>query len=82
MSSHHTEYRFLTTRITGFSAPVVDEQLTSWEETGANLTELSKKGWRLRQVLATPVSAENNVDIVAYTIILERDITTVGTPRP
>jgi len=89
-----TQYEFLTVTLRPSDAAASERQgHTRWAETSDLLTKFGMKGWKVAQVIATPIVTERKqagdsagetktVGSLLYTIILEQSTTIVSGKTP
>ncbi len=63
-----TEYKFITTRLSGFARAPSDAKYFNWADVAEMLTRYGSDGWRVSHMTATEVEK----DSVLYSFVLER----------
>ena len=73
----HTEFKFVTTRLTGFGPHPGDVKYFNWADVSEMLTRYGLDGWKVSQMTATKLSE----DSVVYSFVLERALFAPQTKR-
>ena len=73
----HTEFKFVTTRLSGFAPRPGDVGYFNWADVSEMLTRYGMEGWKVSQMTANRLSE----DTVVYAFVLERSLSVPQTRK-